>query len=78
MKMKRTGSLVAVLARSLTRAHERQEQFERQSVELIAPVVMTPVVMTPIVMTPVVTTPVVMTPVVMTPVMKTLKTLYRT
>jgi hypothetical protein len=37
---KRKGNLVAVLAdRS---PHERQEQFERQSTEIITPVVMTP------------------------------------
>jgi hypothetical protein len=44
----------AVLDRS---PHERQEQFERQSAEIIAPVEMTPVVMTPVVMTPVTTGP---------------------
>jgi hypothetical protein len=57
---KRKGNLVAVLDRS---PHERQEQFERQSAELITPEEMTPVVMTPV---------------VMTPVMETLKALYRT
>jgi len=54
------SNLTSVLDRS---PHERQELFERQSAELITPVVMTPVMMTPV---------------VTTPVMRTLKTLYRT
>jgi hypothetical protein len=59
------GNLVALLERS---PHERQEQLERQSAEVVTPVVMTPVVMTPVMLTPV----------VMKPVMETLKALYRT